>query len=495
MKFLSTIERIGNRLPDPNTLFFIGTVLIFIVSYIASMLQWTAISPTGEKLIASNLLSSNGIWWLLSTMVDNFMQFPPLGIVLVGMLGIGFAEKTGLLAAVIRTSMKHVSMRLLTPATLFIGIMSSLALDAGYVVLVPLAALIYLSVGRSPLLGIAVSFAGVSAGFSANLFITALDPLLAGFTQSAANFIDPEYQVAITGNWWFMIASTFLLTATGWSVTERFVEPAIADIDIIESQEEDNQNNSEIESKALKYAAASVVIVASLIFLSISLTGWPLHGKGDYFDRWIEATVPLLLILFFLPGLVFGICSKSIQSDRDVATILGKVMAQLGPYIVLAFFAAQFIAAFNESGLGQILAVTGGNLLRDLNVGDSYLLICFVLMVVLINLLIGSASAKYAFFAPVFVPMLMQVNISPELTQAAYRIGDSVSNIITPMNPYMIIIIMEVRKYVKGSGLGTVVAMMLPYTIAFTLVWLALLVLWIELSIPIGPGASLKYQY
>ena len=495
MKLLSTIERLGNRLPDPNTLFFIGTVIIFVASYIASAFQWNTISPTGEQLIATNLLSGEGLWWLLSTMVDNFMQFPPLGIVLVGMLGIGFAEKTGLLAALIRSSMQHISMRYLTPATIFTGIMSSLALDAGYVVLVPLAALIYMSVGRSPLLGIAVSFAGVSAGFSANLFITALDPLLAGFTQSAANFIDPTYQVAITGNWWFMIASTVLLTITGWIVTERFVAPSIANIETIKISTENKQYNSETESKALKYSILSIVVLLSLIGMSIYMSGWPLHGKGDYFDRWIEATVPLLFIIFIIPGLIFGIYTKKIKSDRDIARILGEIMAQLGPYIVLAFFAAQFIASFNESGLGQILAVTGGNFLRDLNIGDSYLLICFVLMVALINLLIGSASAKYAFFAPVFVPMLMQVSISPELTQVAYRIGDSVSNIITPMNPYMIIIIMEVRKYVKGSGLGTVVAMMLPYTIIFTLVWLVLLVFWIELNIPIGPGASLQYQY
>ncbi len=494
MNFLSVIEKTGNRLPDPATLFVIGTIVVFILSMLFAFAGWSVTDPAGNTLQAFNLISAEGTWWLLSTMVDNFIRFPPLGIVLVGMLGIGLAEKTGFLPALLHFTIMHVSARLLTPATMLLGILSSIALDAGYVVLVPIAAALFMSAGRSPLLGIAVSFAGVSAGFSANFFITALDPLLAGFTQTGAQIIDPTYEVAVTGNWWFMIVSTIVLTLTGWFVTERFVAPTVASIKI-DTDETENSTGSltDKETRALVYASFSALFMLLLFVLATLITDGPLFGTGKRFDRWIEVTVPLLFILFFVPGLVYGMLSGTVKNDRDVAAILGEVMARLGPYIVLAFFAAQFIAAFNQSGLGAMLAIAGGMFLQGLMIQDAFLLVCFVIMVVMINLLIGSASAKYAFFAPVFVPMLMQVGISPELTQAAYRVGDSVSNVITPMNPYMIIIIMEVRRYVRGSGLGTVVATMLPYTVAFLLVWLLILVVWIESGVPLGPGGPLRY--
>ena len=492
MKILNLIEKTGNKLPDPASLFLIGTVIVFILSLIVKSLGWTVVDTTQNSFSAFNLISSDGIWWLLSTMVDNFISFPPLGIVLVGMLGIGLAEKTGLLPALLQFSITHVQSRLLTPATLLLGILSSIALDAGYVVLIPIAAALYIAAGRSPLTGIAVSFAGVSAGFSANFFITALDPLLAGFTQSGAQIIDPNYQVAVTGNWWFMIASTILLTLTGWFVTERWVESRLEGVadQNLEAKEYQLGNT---EKRALLYSVSTGILLLALFVLLTVINDAPLFGLGKRFDRWIEVTVPLLFIIFFIPGLIYGISVGRIKNDRDVAVILGEVMSRLGPYIVLAFFAAQFIASFNESGLGRMLAIAGGQFLQSLMIHDSLILSCFVLMAVTINLVVGSSSAKYAFFAPVFVPMLMQIGISPELTQAAYRVGDSVSNVITPMNPYMIIIIMEVKKYVRGSGLGTVVAMMLPYSVMFLIVWLLLLVVWIQSGLPLGPGGNLMY--
>ncbi len=493
MKFLTAIEKTGNRLPDPASLFVIGTIVVFILSAIISSLGWSIVDPKGNTIGAFNLISSDGIWWLLSSMVNNFIRFPPLGIVLVGMLGIGLSEKTGFLPALLQFCITHVHQRLLTPATMLLGILSSIALDAGYVVLIPVAAVLYIAAGRSPLTGIAVAFAGVSAGFSANLFITALDPLLAGFTQAGAQIIDADYQVAVTGNWWFMIVSTIVLTLTGWFITERIVEPSI------EGVANQNLNDSvvelgQFEKRALFYSILSGIVLLIIFYFAITLSNGPLFGTGKRFDRWIEVTVPLLFIIFFVPGLIYGMLVKKIKNDSDVTEILSEVIARLAPYIVMAFFAAQFIAAFNQSGLGQMLAIAGGQFLRDLMVHDAFLLSCFVLMAVVINLVIGSSSAKYAFFAPVFVPMLMQVGISPELTQAAYRVGDSVSNVITPMNPYMIIILMEVKKYVRGSGLGTVVAMMLPYTLAFLVVWLLLLILWIWTGLPLGPGGALSYQ-
>ena len=490
MKLLSIIEKTGNKLPDPSVLFVFGTVLVFILSMIISGSEYSVVDPNGNKIVAKNLLSSNGIWWFLSTMVENFVLFPPLGIVLVGMLGIGLAEKTGFLPALLNFAVSNINKRLLTPLTILLGILSSVALDAGYVVLIPIAATLYISVGRSPLLGIAAAFAGVSAGFSANIFITALDPLLAGFTQLGAQIIDPNYVVAVTGNWWFMIVSTILLTIVGWYVTEKYVVPATKDIIV----EKSNNRVPKNKNLPLLYSVITFVILLIIFYFLTVIENAPLYGDGKYFEKWIEVTVPLLFIVFFIPGLIYGILDKRIKNTHDITKILGEVLSNLGPYIVLAFFAAQFIAAFNHSDLGHILAIYGGNFLKNLGIENSILLSCFILMAVFINLFIGSSSAKYAFFAPVFVPMLMQIGISPELTQVSYRIGDSVSNVITPMNPYMIIILMEVKKYVRGSGLGTVISMMLPYTIFFLISWVFLLLFWIEMGWPLGPGGFLTYQ-
>ncbi len=494
MTLLDKIERAGNRLPHPASLFAIGLLIVMLISQVAASLEWTVNSPYTDKLETRSLLSSTGLWWLLSHMVENFIRFPPLAIVLVGMLGIGMAERTGLLPALLRYLMLITPRQLLTPVTLFLGIMSSLGLDAGYVVLPPIAAAMYLAAGRSPLTGIATVFAGVSAGFSANLLITAVDPLLAGFTQAAATIIRPDYQVAVTSNWWFMIASTVILMFAGWFVTAKWVEPAADSYVITEPAEEQAYIDREREKRGLLHALLAILIVFGLIIAAILVPGGPLFGEGKRFDRWIEVTVPILFLMFFIPGVVFGISSGTIKNDRDAARIMGQTFAGLGPYIVLAFFAAQFIEAFKYSGLGEMLAISGGQYLASLNIISPALLTGFILLAMTTNLFIGSASAKYAFLAPVFVPMLMQVGFSPELTQAAYRVGDSVTNIITPLNPYMVIILAQVQKYARGSGMGTLIAMMLPYALCFALVWTLLLTAWMLLDIPLGPGAPLNFD-
>ncbi len=303
MKLLTFIEKTGNKLPDPATLFVVGAVVVFILSAIISSLGWSVVDPKGNTVNAYNLISSDGVWWLLSTMVNNFIRFPPLGIVLVGMLGIGLAEKTGFLPALLHFSITHVHHRLLTPATMLLGILSSIALDAGYVVLIPIAAALYIAAGRSPLTGIAVAFAGVSAGFSANLFITALDPLLAGFTQAGAQIIDADYQVAVTGNWWFMIASTIVLTLTGWFVTERLVEPSIQGV-ANQNLNDDSVALGDTEKRALFFSGLTILVLLIVFYFAITISGGPLSGTGKRFDRWIEVTVPLLFIIFFIPGLI-----------------------------------------------------------------------------------------------------------------------------------------------------------------------------------------------
>ena len=491
--WLTKIERLGNRLPDPTYLFIIGTVFIIACAEVAVWLNWLVVKQnedgTTQLLQAQSVISVEGIWWWLSTLVKNFIEFPPLGIVLVGMLGIGLAERCGLLPALIIMSGNAIKEEYLVPAIIFLGIMSSMALDAGYVVLPPIAAILFMAAGRSPVLGIVASFAGVSAGFGANLFITSIDPLLAGFTETSAQFLDANYKVAVTSNWWFMIASTFVLTFTGWLVTTKWVAPQVANISYENSSTiQDSGNVYEANKTALIWAGISFLLLIIVIVLAVNIPGASLYGDGSRFPRWVEVTVPLLFFVFIIPGIVYGLKAKTIRDSKQFARFMGDTMADLGPYIVLAFFAAQFIAVFKYTHLGEMLALACGGWLASLQLDIGVLLFAFVILACLGNLLIGSMSAKYAFMAPVFVPMLMQAGIAPELTQVAYRIGDSVTNVITPLNPYMIIVLALLQKYHREAGIGTLISLTLPYSIGFLIAWMVLLITWVTLKIPLGPG-------
>ena len=514
---LDRMERIGNALPDPTTLFLIGALLVALLSQLAAGLDWTVEktvtheridATTGETLRASvtvpvkavGLLSFDGLYWILSTLVKNFMEFPPLGVVLVGMLGIGFAERTGFIGALLKAVLLAVPPALLTPAVFFVGVMSSMGLDAGYVVLPPLAAALYVAVGRSPLVGLAAVFAGVSAGFSANLFLTGLDPLLAEFSTTSAHLIDPGYSVAATANLWFMMVSTLLLTGVGWAVTAWWVEPRFANKPPSEGGPEPvsredlaAQRLTSRETRALILASAAALLALFVFAAAALVPGAPLAGSDGGFPRWVRVIVPLIFLAFLVPGLVYGVALGKVRNDRDAAKIFGETMAGMGPYVVLAFFAAQFIAWFAHSGLGEMLALSGGRLLAHAALPDATLMVCFIGVVMAANLFIGSMSAKYAFFAPVFVPMFMQVGISPELTQVAYRIGDSVTNVITPLNPYVVILLVFMQRYVPRAGIGTLVALMLPYAIAFAVTWTLVLIVWIASGAELGPAGPLVY--
>ncbi|MDJ0785817.1 MAG: AbgT family transporter [Myxococcota bacterium] len=539
MALLDRIEHLGNRLPDPITLFLLGALLVMGFSELAVRADWQVhktvtrdvlapalgadgeplIGPAGEPLQvvvrdpgsgeplreqvevpvrARSLLSADGIFWAIDSLVDNFKNFPPLAIVLVGMLGIGVADRTGFIEALLKATLLRVPSTLLTPAVFFVGIVSSIGLDAGYVVLPPIAATLYHAVGRPPLVGLAAVFAGVSAGFSANVVITSLDTILAGFSEAGAHLVDPEYAVAATANLWFMIASTVLLTAVGWAITAWFVEPRLRTKPAEEggpggeARDEAHELLPE-EGSGLRWAGLSVALVLALLVVTVWVPGAPFHGMAGRFPRWVAAIVPLLFLGFLIPGLVYGIRTGALRSDRDVAKLMGETMASMGPYIVMAFFAAQFVEYFRYSGLGEMLAIAGGGVLVAAALPNPVLVLSFVAVVAAANLLIGSMSAKYAFFAPVFVPMLMQVGISPELTQAAYRVGDSVSNVITPLNPYLVIILVFMQRWVPKGGIGTLVALMLPYALGFLLIWSVMLVVWMGLGADLGPGGPLTY--
>jgi aminobenzoyl-glutamate transport protein len=540
--WLDTLEKVGNKLPDPSTLFVIGALVVMVLSHFAVAGGWTAqpmlpqavtrpvldadglpvldaqgqpinepvldargrvqleLVAEGDAIEPKSLLTSDGIYWALANMVRNFINFAPLGVVLVGMLGIGVAERVGLIAALLKAFLARVPGRLLTPAMVFLGIMSSLASDAGYIVLPPLAMALYKAVGRSPIVGLAAVFAGVSAGFNANLLVTGLDPMLAALSAEGARIIDSAYAVAPTCNWYFMIASTFVITLTGWGVTNWIVEPRFSRKPADEGgpvpvDEGDlaEQRITDVERRGLKVAGVALLALMATLLAMILVEGAPLAGQGERFARWVEAIVPIILLVFLVPGIAYGIAVKAIRSERDVAKTMIDSMAAMAPIIVLAFFAAQFIEYFNYSNLGRILAVSGGQALASAEMGPGMLMTLFILITLVFNLFIGAMSAKYTLFAPIFIPMFMMVGISPELTQAAYRIGDSVSNVITPLNAYLVIILVFMRKYVPKAGMGTLVSTMLPYTIVFTVIWTLMLLLWIQIGVPLGPEGPLFY--
>lgn len=499
---LGAIERLGNRLPDPATLFLLGTLLLMALSQLAVALGWSvqktvleAGGPVTVSVEPVSLLTSDGLYWLLSSLVANFRDFPPLAIVLVGMLGIGLAERSGFLPALLRASLARVPARWLAPMVVFAGVSSSLAVDAGYVVLPPIAAALFRAAGRSPIAGIAAAFAGVAGGFGANLVPTGLDPLLAGLTESGARLVDPGYAVAATCNWWLMAASTLLLTAVGGWVTDRIVEPRLrrGHGDPEPAPASGGDLLAAEERRGLRAGLLVLALTLAAIALAVVLPGAPLHGSAGRTPRWVASIVPLLFVALALPGLAHGVAARTIRSDRDAARMLADTMAALGPYLVLAFFAAQFVACFGQSRLGEMLAVAGGELLARAALPTPLLLALFVVAVAAGNLVMASASAKYAFLAPVFVPMFMQVGVSPELTQAAYRVGDSITNAVAPLNPYLVIVLMLVQRYARDAGIGTLVATMLPYSLAFGVAWIALLAAWVALGLPLGPAGPLLY--
>lgn len=501
---LDRIEFIGNKLPHPVTLFALLALLVLILSAVFSQFGISVEHPgeEGKMVEITNLLNKEGIQYIFLSITDNFINFAPLGIVLVTMLGIGIAESTGLISAVLRGFVLSIPKPLITAALVFAGVMSSVASDAGYVVLPPLGAVIFAGLGRHPLAGLAAAFAGVSGGFSANLILTSLDPLLAGMTMDAAKIVDPAYvgTMNVAMNLYFIIVSVFLLTLIGWFVTEKIVEPRLGAY--TGQYREDLKGLKEEEKKGLIWSGLSaLVVIIGVAFLVIPKNGVlraVSDGSGDFtlmdsLAPFMDSLVPIIALLFFVPGLVYGRVTKEIKDDKDVANSLAKTMGTMGTFIVLSFTAGQFVAFFSESDMGLVVGVFGANFLESISLTGIPLLIVFIIICAIINLFIGSASAKWAMMAPIFVPIMMKLGYSPELTQMAYRIADSSTNMITPLMTYFALIIAFAQKYDKKMGIGTMISVMIPYSMFFLLSWTILLVAWILLGIDLGPGAPILY--
>ena len=493
-RFLSMIEKVGNALPHPASLFAIFAFLVVVLSWVFNYMGTQAQHPgTGETITVVNLISVNGLHMMLTKAVTNFTGFAPLGTVLVALLGIGIAEGTGLIGTALRLIVNSSPKKILTVVIVFAGVISNTASEVGYVLLVPLSAVIFLAAGRHPIAGLAAAFAGVSGGYSANLLLGTIDPLLSGLSEEAARIIDPEYKVNPACNYYFMAVSTFLITILGTFVTERLVEPRLGKYTGDEKPEELRTLTPD-EKRGLWFAA-----LAALLFTLFILAGLvPADGflrnpkDGDILHSpFMSGIVTLLFVSASLVGIAYGFGARTLRSDADIMKGMGKAMETLGSYIVLVFFAAQFVAYFNWTNLGLIGAVQGAEILKASGLGPIPLMIAFILVAALINLVMGSASAKWAIMAPVFIPMFMLLGYTPEFTQVAYRIGDSVTNIISPMMSYFALIVAFMQRYDKKAGMGTIISTMLPYSFVFLIGWTLMLIIWILLDLPLGFGAGM----
>lgn len=510
-RFLRGVEWLGNLLPHPAILFVWMSVILLVASAILSMMGVSVVDPRPEgakgrsedgMIYVVNLLNGDGIAKIVENLVSNFTGFIPLGTVLVALLGVGIAERSGMISAALRGLVMNAPPKMVTFVVVFTGIMSNTASELGYVVLIPLAAMIFHSLGRHPLAGLAAAFAGVSGGYSANLLLGTVDPLLSGISQEAARIIDPEYVVGAEANWYFMAVSTFLVSGIGYFVTEKIVEPSLGkynpdDADDPSVLDTKVERLTTLEKKGLLWSGVSMLIFCLLLAWTIvpadGILRHPTTGlvAGSPF---LHGIVVFIFVFFAIPGIVYGKITNTIKTNDDVVNAMSAAMSSLSMYIVLVFFAAQFTAFFNWSNIGSVMAVSGANFLNDIGLTGPLLLVGFILICAFVNLMLGSASAQWAITAPIFVPMLMLTGYAPEMIQAAYRIGDSSTNIITPMMSYFGLIMAVAIRYKKDTGVGTLMSLMIPYSLLFLVGWTVLFCVWVfALGLPVGPGAATYY--
>lgn len=496
-RFLSRIERVGNRFPHPFMLFVILSVLVILVSVLTRNLEVTLPGTPPTIVKGVNLFNGAGFLSILSNMVKNFVNFPPLGMVLVTMIGVGVADESGLFRATLMRSIQGVPSWLITAVLVFIGINASVMGDAGGVIVPVLGAIIFAAKGRNPLVGVIAGYASVNAGVSACIFVGGLDVMLAGITQKAAAILplaatQPTHPLI---NWYLLAAAAIVLTPVGTLVTEKIIVPMCGNRKDDNSEQQESGELTPQERHGLRATAlAGLVFLAIVLLLTIPTNGIlrdPTTHTILPSSPFMSFLVPLLFLLFLTLGLAFGYASGTIKSTKDIGQMMSKGLSSLSGFLVISFFAAQFIALFQQSNLATILAVKGTEFLQLIHLTGIPLVLVFVAICCFINLFMVSSSAKWIILAPIFVPMFAMLGLSPAGTLAAYRIGDSVTNIISPLSPYLPFLLTLLRKYDKDSGFGTAISLMLPYTIWFAVTWTVLLVVWGLLKIPLGPGTSM----
>jgi aminobenzoyl-glutamate transport protein len=495
-RFLDTVERAGNKLPDPVAIFVIIIGLLMAVSVVGAERGWTATNPvTGETLVAKSLLSEESVRLMLTEMPRTYTGFAPLGLVLLLMLGAGVADQSGLLSALLRRAMRRVSDRLLIPAVLLMGMLTTHAVDAGFLVYVPLAGLIFANAGRNPVLGIVLAFVGCSTGLAGNVLPGQYDVLILGITQTGARLLVPDWEMNPLGNWWFIAAVATAFVGLGWILAVKVVAPrlgawSLADRDPVLAGE-----LSEGQTRGLRAAGIAALAV---ILLFMALVMWP--GYTPLYDRAAEPAQRLLpfyrslagglFLLFLASGWAYGKTAGTISTHRDLVRLMSKGLEDMLPYLVLVFFAAHFVAMFGWSNLGPIVAITGAGALRALDAAPALLLPLLATASAWLDFLIASGSAKWTAVAPVAVPMLMLLDISPEMTTAAYRIGDTVTNLISPLNAYFVLTLLYCQRWNPSMRLGTLLSATLPFSLAFYLAGMALTIAWVALDLPLGPDTQ-----
>jgi aminobenzoyl-glutamate transport protein len=497
---LGFIERVGNALPDPVFLFVYLIIGLFAASIIAAAAGWSAVHPgTGEKVGALSLLSADNLQKLLVEMPVTFAHFHPLGYVLVVMLGAGLAERTGLLGTAMRAGVRCAPRHLLTPAVAFVAMMGNLAADAAYVVLIPLSGVLYAAAGRHPVAGITTAFAGVSGGFSANLLPGQLDALLFGITEKAVETLDPAWNANIAGNWYFIAAMLILFLPVIWWVTDRVVEPRLGKWNADGQPADENHSLTPEEKRGLKRAGLATLGIVLLWVALVFGPGTPLVNESASAEARLsplyQSLVAAFFLLFFTAGWAYGSATGALRNHRDAVRMMSESMKEMAYYLVLAFFAAHFVQMFQWSNMGLLMAIDGANVLKSSGLPVPVLLCGVVLLTASVNLFIGSASAKWLLLAPVLVPMLMLLGISPEMTTATYRVGDSVTNIVTPLMVYFPLVLTFCQRWMKDCGMGTLLASMIPYSLWLLVTGLGLVIGWVLLDLPLGPGGAAVYLH
>ncbi|MER6946227.1 AbgT family transporter [Nonomuraea sp. NPDC000554] len=498
MRVLNGIERAGNKLPHPFWLFIILSVALMVLSWILASAGVSAVNPAdGKAVVAKNLLSAEGVTLMLGKAIESFTTFPPLGTVLVVMLGVAVADRAGLLSAVLRRGVSRVPARWVTFVLAFTGMISHVAADSAYIVLIPLGGLAFYAVGRSPIVGVVVAFVSVAAGFDASPVVTPLDVILGGITTEAAHTIDPSYTVTPLANYFFSVGSSVVLAAVITLVTETVLTKRAKSMPIDEDAEVGDLGEltlSAQERRGLRWSGVTLLVIAALVALAIIPDSSPLRGEGGSLVTGpLLAAISILLgLAFAIIGIVYGRIVGTIKSSSDVPEFMAHGMREMAPVIVLFFAISQFLAYFKWTGIGTIVAIQGAAVLKSAGVSGPVVFLGILIIVTLINLLITSGSAQWALVGPVFVPMLMLLKISPEATQALYRIADSCTNAITPMSPYFVLVLGFIQRYRKSAGIGTLMSLTLPLSLAMLVVWTLFFLAWWALGIPLGPGAPVR---
>lgn len=499
-RFLNIVEKVGNRLPDPSILFFLMCLGLAVLTWIISFFPITVKHPgTGDTVAIKSILSSDGLSMILNDAVKNFSEFPALGLVLAVMLGIGVSEKTGYFDKLMIQVVHKAPKKIIIPVIILVGILGNAAGDAATIVLPPLTAMVFIKLGYHPIAGLAMAYASALGGFSANVMIGMSDALLYAFTEPAAKIVSDNVHVNVAMNWYFIAASIIVLLPAVYWVTMRFVIPRIGTYDTSNSDikvDEENTGLTPEENKAVFWANISFfAMIALLIILAIPQNSFLRNAKtGSLLNDApiINGVGLIILVLFLVPGLVYGIKMKVFHNSKDLGKMLADSMGSMGSFIVIVFFAAQLLAFLEWSNLGVIVAVKGASLLQGQN--GIVLILGIILLSALINLLIGSASAKWGILAPIFIPMLMLIGFHPAFTQMLYRIGDSISNPITPMMPYLPLLLSYAQKYDNNMKLGSLLSSLMPYTIVLSIVWPLFMIIWYLLGWPLGPGGPLDMK-